>query len=264
MAKLIIQTFTLWKSPVAQDPTALHDLSISACRLLETLEALDKAKNLCLPASGLYILYSVMVPSHVLLHLLKTSFSRYIDVERAKSALYLGISLHKKMTLQNDDIAARNAMALTQLWNSTRVFKRTNDSEAVGLRVRSRLTCSVIIDGVVWWREEFGGFVGIFPPPSGESGDGMIDGQSREVLLTMKEINTARSVPLEESNTATAAESQLTPLLKPDFSTFMDDPMCASSAGQSPMTFLRRYGQMAMFQSFEKVVGKWIDDGPLR
>lgn len=115
-----------------------------------------------------------MVPSHILLRLLKTSFSRYIDVERAKAALFLAISLHKKMSVQNDDVPARNGVALTQLWNSTRAFKKSNGSEAVALRIRSRLSGSVVLDGIVWWREEFGGFMGVYPPPLSDNRSGMI------------------------------------------------------------------------------------------
>lgn len=69
------------------------------------------------------------------------------------------------MSLQNDDLPARNGAVLTQLWNSSRVFKKPNGTEAVGLRIRSRLYVSVALDGVVWWREEFGGFMGVYPPP---------------------------------------------------------------------------------------------------
>ena len=114
-----------------------------------------------------------MVPCHILLRLLKTSFSRYIDVERAKAALFLGIGLHKRMSLQNDDLPARNGVALTQLWNSNRVFRKPNGTEAIALRIRSRLGGSVVLDGIVWWREEFGGVMGVYPPPLSDSRNGL-------------------------------------------------------------------------------------------
>ena len=119
-----------------------------------------------------------MLSCHLLLRLLKTSFSRYIDVERAKAALFLGISLHKRMSLQNDDLPARNGVALTQLWNSNRVFKRPNGTEAVTLRIRNRLGGSIVLDALVWWREEFGGLMGIYPPPLMDDRNGMVPSQS--------------------------------------------------------------------------------------
>ncbi|ETI29033.1 hypothetical protein G647_01486 [Cladophialophora carrionii CBS 160.54] len=209
VATLVVQAFNLWKSPAAQDPTALYDLCVSCCRAIESFEALDKSGHICLSASGIYFIYSMMVPSHILLRLLKTSFSRYINVERARSALFLGISLHKKMSVQNDDVPARNGMALTQLWNSAHVFKRQNGTEAVALRIRSRLTGSIVLDGVVWWREEFGGLMGVYPPP-------LCDNRNEEA---------PRSDSAGGSNETAMTESAMPSVIRPDYSTFMDDPM---------------------------------------
>lgn len=118
-----------------------------------------------LPASGLFAYLNIMLPCHVLLRLLKTSFSTFIDIERAKTALFLGISLHKRMSLQNDDLPARNGAILTNLWNSSQAFKKPNGSEAVALRVRSRLVGSILLDGFLWCREEHGNVIGVYAPP---------------------------------------------------------------------------------------------------
>lgn len=141
--------------------------------MIESFDNLDKAGQVSLPASGVFFYFSLILPSHILLRLLKTSFSRYIDAERARTALFLGISLHKRMSLQNDDLPARNGVALTQLWNSTRAFRKPNGTEAVALRIRSRLCGSFVLDGIVWWREEFGGFMGVYPPPLVDGRTGM-------------------------------------------------------------------------------------------
>lgn len=116
-------------------------------------------------AISMYFYISVMLPCHILLRLLKTSFLAFIDVERAKAALFSGIGLHKRLSLENDDLPARNGVVLTNLWNSVRAFKKPNGSEAVALRVRSRVIGSIILDGIVWWREESGSTMGIYPPP---------------------------------------------------------------------------------------------------
>ncbi|EXJ79316.1 hypothetical protein A1O3_08818 [Capronia epimyces CBS 606.96] len=205
MATLSIQAFNLYKSPTAQDPSSLYDLCGSACQVIESFDNLDKAGQISLPASGVYFYFGLIMPSHVLLRLLKTSFSRYIDVERAKAALFLGISLHKRMSLQNDDLPARNGVALTQLWNSNRAFRKPNGTEAVALRIRSRLCGSVLLDSLVWWREEFGGFMGVYPPP-------------------LMENHNAQDGPA--STTANSLNDNAIPLtLKPDYASFLDDPM---------------------------------------
>ncbi len=165
IASLSIQAFNLYKSPTAQDPSSLYDLCATACQVVELFGNLDKTGQVSAPTSGIFFYFSLIVSCHILLRLLKTSFSRYIDVDRAKASLFLGISLHKQMSLQNDDLPGRNGVALTQLWNSDRVFRRPDGGEMVTLRIRSRLLGSFVLDGVVWWREEFGGFMGVYPPP---------------------------------------------------------------------------------------------------
>ncbi|EXJ63637.1 uncharacterized protein A1O5_11398 [Cladophialophora psammophila CBS 110553] len=209
IATLTIQVFNLYKSPMAHDPTSLYDLCASCCQVIESFDNLDKSGQVCLAGAGLYFFYSLMVTSHVLLRLLKTSLSRYIDVERAKTALFLGISLHKRMSVQNDDLPARNGVALTQLWNSNRVFKRPNGTEVVALRIRSRLTGSVVLDGIVWWREEFGGFMGVYPPPLGDN--------RTEDASGIEAAN--------ETNPTAQDDGSMPVATKPDYSTFLDDPM---------------------------------------
>ncbi|KAJ4553620.1 hypothetical protein HRR83_003346 [Exophiala dermatitidis] len=204
IATLTIQSFNLYKSPKSQDPTSLYDLCASSCQVIESFDSLDKAGKISLAASTVYFYYSIMVPCHILLRLLKTSFSRYINVERAKSALFLGIGLHKRMSIQNDDLPARNGVALTQLWNSNRAFQNANGTEAVALRIRSRLCGSILLDGIVWWREEFGGFMGVYPPP-----------------LTEQEGTSASATETLHDNMVPPTTSKL------DYSSFLDDPMLA-------------------------------------
>ncbi|KAI1613676.1 transcriptional regulatory protein LEU3 [Exophiala viscosa] len=209
LSSLQIQMFNLYKSPAAQDPTSLYDLCTVSCQVLETFDKLDKLGQISLPASGIFFYHSIMVPCHILLRLLKTSFARYIDVERAKAALFLGISLNKRLSLQNDDIPARNAVALTQLWTSNRVFRRPNGTEAVALRVRSRLAASMVLDGIVWWREETGAFMGVYPPPMSRNED----------------------TPANENGVTNHANGIIEPAMatmaRPEYSNFLDDPMLA-------------------------------------
>jgi len=165
VAIMCVQSFVLFKSPASQDPQSLYDLCVAGCQVVESFEILEKSGTMNLAASGMYSYSNIMLPCHILLRLLKTSYSTFIDVERAKAALFLGISLHKRMSLQNDDLPARNGAALTNLWNSSRAFKNPNGSEAVALRVRSRLLGSILLDGVLWSREEHGSVMGVYAPP---------------------------------------------------------------------------------------------------
>lgn len=165
VAALSVQSFILYKSPALQDPQSIYNLGVAACQVVESFEILEKSGSMNLQASGLFAYLNIMLPCHVLLRLLKTSLITFIDVERAKAALFLGISLHKRMSLQNDDLPARNGAILTNLWNSSQAFKKPNRSEAVALRVRSRLLGSILLDGFLWCREEHGSVMGVYAPP---------------------------------------------------------------------------------------------------
>lgn len=227
LSSLSIQAFNLYKSPTAQDPTSLYDLCTASCQVLETFDRLDKSEHISLPASGIYFYHGIMVPCHILLRLLKTSFARYIDVERAKTSLFLGIRLNKRLSLQNDDIPARNAVALTQMWTSNRVFRRPNGTEAVALRVRSRLLASMILDGIVWWREESGAFMGVYPPPISRNGT------NPQLIkhIGASQLTITEDAHGNDNGPAASANGQMDPampiLTKPENTNFLDDPMLA-------------------------------------
>lgn len=56
----------------------------------------------------------------------------------------------------------KHATALTQLYNSTRAFKRPDGSDYTVLRIRTRLSMSTAFDAIWWWKEEFHGAQGAF------------------------------------------------------------------------------------------------------
>jgi len=95
-----------------------------------------------------------------------------------------------------------------QLWNSNRVFKGPNGTEAVTLRIRNRLGGSIVLDALVWWREEFGGFMGVYPPP-------LMD--DRNDLAANRGVNSSNKQTLNEGTSSATA--------KADYPSFQDDPM---------------------------------------
>ena len=128
------------------------------------MDSLDKKGEITIAAAPVYYLYGLLLSCQILVRLAKTSFSRYIDVERAKSAFFTGLNLSKRMSVVNNDIFSRHAAAATQLWNSNKAFKKSDGTELLALRIRSRLAMSPVLDGLAWWREEYGGYQGVYPP----------------------------------------------------------------------------------------------------
>lgn len=100
--------------------------------------------------------FGMLLASVILLRILKsTTFSRDLDVERAKSSFFIAINSAKRMTIDSSDMASKSVIILNQLWNSTKAFRKSDGSEYIALRIRSRLVLSPVLDAVWWWRDEF-------------------------------------------------------------------------------------------------------------
>lgn len=105
--------------------------------------------------SPMFVINALVLASSILLRLLKSSMSNKIDGEKAKTALFAGINLLRYMILDANDLAAKFSIALNQMWNSTKAFRKADGSEYATLRIRSRLVISPVIDMAWWWREEY-------------------------------------------------------------------------------------------------------------
>lgn len=163
LAHLALLSFNFYKSNLTNEPTPITRIFLRTIRLLDHLDHMDKDSSV-LAYAPFQVLAAVMICSFMLLRLLKSSATRYMDVERAKESFFLGLSILKKMVIENEDLPSRNLQVLTQLWNSSKAFKKPDGSEWSTLRIRSRVAMSPIFDAVWWWRTEFGGQAGAYAP----------------------------------------------------------------------------------------------------
>ncbi|BDD61279.1 hypothetical protein MAP00_006338 [Monascus purpureus] len=126
----------------------------TACAVVEQAEGLGRRLN-AISTAPMYVSFGVLIALVSLLRILKSSASRGIDAERAKSCLFKGINLAKQMSVGSTDLAAKTVVILNQLWHSTKAFRKSDGSEYTTLRIRSRLVLSPVLDAVWWWRDEF-------------------------------------------------------------------------------------------------------------
>lgn len=103
-----------------------------------------------------HVMYGLLLASTSLLRILKSTAARSLDYGRARSSLFLAINLAKQMSVEGTDTAAKMAIILNQLWNSSKAFRKPDGSEYIALRIRNRLVHSPVVDVVWWWRDEFG------------------------------------------------------------------------------------------------------------
>ena len=91
------------------------------------------------------------------------------DRDRTRDLLQRGIAAMQQISIDSKDLPARAANIFAQLLGSSRVFIHPDSPpgqpQPVPLRIRSRLAMSHVLDAWVWWREEFGGYAGVYPTP---------------------------------------------------------------------------------------------------
>ncbi len=135
----------------------LTELFSIARMVIDNVMALDQTQ-ICAVSSTAYIHRSVILSAFTILKISKSLLKPYLDLESGKKSYFFAIALLRMNSLENDDLSAMGAMILTQLWTSSKIFRRANGAmSSLRLSVRSRMTMSVVFDCFWWWREEFGG-----------------------------------------------------------------------------------------------------------
>ena len=117
-----------------------------------------------------YIMQMVVAACFALLKLLSSFFASEIDFARGRQLFHRTITAIRSMSVINNDLAWRLAELMVQMWNGARVEQRSqmaNNSNGTGveprapvddslqLKVRCRMSMSLVFDSIWRWREEF-------------------------------------------------------------------------------------------------------------
>ncbi|KAI5211662.1 hypothetical protein E4T38_01237 [Aureobasidium subglaciale] len=103
-----------------------------------------------------HIVCALIFATYALLRVLKSAVPiLHSEREEARASFFHALGLVKKLSIDNSDMCNNSVTYLTQLWNSSRAFKKADGSDQLSLRARSRLNGSHVVDAIVWWREEF-------------------------------------------------------------------------------------------------------------
>ena len=120
-----------------------------------------------------YILQMIYAACFALLKLLSSFFSREIDFERGRQLFHRTIQAIRGMSIINNDLPWRLAELMVQMYNGARVEQRSQMAQMSGngngnsheartivddslqLKVRCRMSMSLVFDSIWRWREEF-------------------------------------------------------------------------------------------------------------
>ncbi|KAI9847686.1 MAG: hypothetical protein M1837_001934 [Sclerophora amabilis] len=139
----------------------LFNLYFTVLRFLECALNLENPHGVLRYATN-YILQMIIAGSFALLKLLNSFFAHLIDFESGKRLFQRTIWAIRKISVLSNDLPSRLAEVLAQLWRGggaeARISSGRDDLEmdrSLQLKVRCRMSMSLVFDSVWRWREEF-------------------------------------------------------------------------------------------------------------
>lgn len=169
-----MQVFHFFKNQSILTTKCLPRVLNTACVVIDSVKDLGDKLG-ALSTAPIQVNTGTLLASVALLRILKCFASSgldSLDTERAKACFFTAINLEKQMSVESNDAAAKAVVILSQLWNSTKAFRKADGSEYTALRIRSRLVLSPVLDAVWWWRDEFDPLARTMAPSQGDTTEG--------------------------------------------------------------------------------------------
>lgn len=101
-----------------------------------------------------FILFPVTLGLAVMLRILKGPLAGYVDQERGSTLLHEMINFLKSVSIEHDDKPNKVVRITEQMWKSHKLFTGADGSSDFALRIRNRLSVSVVTDIGLRWKEE--------------------------------------------------------------------------------------------------------------
>ncbi|OKL55472.1 hypothetical protein UA08_09208 [Talaromyces atroroseus] len=164
-ARLHIRSFCFFCEQGPENFAPILSLYAAALETINAVVAVDGLAIIC----TFYIHRMLMLAALSILKILRSDLHRsVVDAKAGENAYFSVIRFLKQMSIAHDDLSARGADILAQLWASDAIFRRPDGTrDSLSLRIRSRLAMSAVYDCYWWWREEFAGI----PSPFNEDQD---------------------------------------------------------------------------------------------
>lgn len=161
-AGLHLRLAAFFDSPSSKDyRTNLLALWFAAVSFLESAFDLQIPAGSALVYVTNYILQMVVAAGFTLLKLLNSFFANYIDLERGRRIFNRTIFAIRSISVASNDLPSRLAEVLAQLWRGSgaglKIPRREGNGEdsSLQLKVKCRMSMSLVYDSVWRWREEF-------------------------------------------------------------------------------------------------------------
>ena len=101
------------------------------------------------------VIFAATMGQALMLRILKGPFVDYVDQERGSELFNATVRFMKSVSIEHGDKPNKVGTITEQMWSSNKMFKDNDGGFSLALRVKNRLSASVIHDVGVRWREEF-------------------------------------------------------------------------------------------------------------
>ncbi|KAM6484674.1 hypothetical protein HDV62DRAFT_356247 [Trichoderma sp. SZMC 28011] len=144
--------------PASRKLEAFIPLFAVACSFINTACQQSWNEGATAKNAPVIVQKSVMLAAFTILKIHRSELAPHLDLQAGEQAYFAAIFFAREESLQNNDLSARAASILGQLWNSQSIFKNKNGTvDSLTSRISSRLSMSTLFDCLWWWRQEFGG-----------------------------------------------------------------------------------------------------------
>ena len=161
-AGLHFRLFAFFSSPNSRDYAEdLLSLWLATTSYLECALNLETHVGKILIYSTNYILQMIIAAAFALLKIMNSLFANDIDFNYGRKLFTDTISAIRMISLKTNDLPSRLAEVLAQLWRSSGAGSRKslhgieNPDSSLQLKVKCRMSMSLVYDSVWRWREEF-------------------------------------------------------------------------------------------------------------
>lgn len=161
-ADLHLRLSAFFDSPISKDyHFNLISLWFSTTKFLECAFNLETHAGGVLIYATNYILQMIIASGFTLLKLLNSSFAARIDIAYGRLVFNRTIWAIRSISVTTNDLPSRLAEVLAQLWRGGGAGSRISRSDSssadssLQLKVKCRMSMSLVYDSVWRWREEF-------------------------------------------------------------------------------------------------------------
>jgi hypothetical protein len=160
-ARLHLHLSAFFDDPSAKDYRerllSLHRITRA---FLEAALAIETDDGSVLPYTPYYIYQMVLAGGFTLLKLCKSFFATYIDLDYSKALFNRTIWAIRALSVSPNDLPERLAEVLVQMWRlggtptQRPIVHRADVDDSLQLKVRCRMSMSLVYDSVWRWRED--------------------------------------------------------------------------------------------------------------